>query len=106
MSKRHLPKNAAAQIGNERIRILIVLADKAVREGKDDRATRYVALAKQIGMKTRTNVPSDFKYCKECSLPMIPGINCTVRLTEHKIVSTCAKCGTIKRMPYLREQIK
>ncbi len=106
MSKRHLPKNAAANIGNARISTLIKLADNAVREGKDDRAIRYVTLAKSIGMKTRTNIPSEFRYCKRCSLPMIPGFNCRIRFTGHKITSSCAKCGAVERMPYIREQRK
>ncbi|MFA6804662.1 MAG: ribonuclease P protein component 4 [Candidatus Methanomethylophilaceae archaeon] len=104
MSKRHLPRNAVTQIGNERISILTDLAYSAAREGRDDRASRYIMLAKRIGMKTRTGIPKEFKYCKECCLPMIPGTNCRVRLDGHKVITTCTKCGAVRRMPYLKEQ--
>jgi ribonuclease P protein subunit RPR2 len=50
-------------------------------------------------------MPEDFRYCKECFLPLIPGVNCTVRLTGHKVVASC-KCGGIRRRPYLKEQRK
>ncbi|NLU45928.1 MAG: ribonuclease P protein component 4 [Euryarchaeota archaeon] len=106
MSKRRLPRNAAARIGNERIAILLELAEQAVRDGRDDRAIRYVTLARRIGMKTRTTLPPGFRYCRECMLPMIPGSNCSVRLTGRKVVSTCGSCGAVRRVPYLRENRK
>jgi len=106
MSKRHLSRNTVTAIGDERIRILIGLSEQAVRNGEDDHAIRYVSLAKRIGMKTRTKFPEEFRYCKKCFMPMMPGINCKVRLTDRKVVSACARCGTVKRMPYLREQLK
>jgi ribonuclease P protein subunit RPR2 len=103
MSKRHLSRNAVAAMGDERIAKLIGLSEEAVRMGMDARARRYVVLARNIGMKTRTGIPKEFRYCKDCFLPLVPGVNCTVRLTDHKIVSSCA-CGSIWRMPYNKEQ--
>ncbi len=93
-----------SRIGKERIDILTSLAVEAVRNGRDDHAIRYVGLARKIGMKTRTRIPTDFEYCKGCFIPMIPGVNCTVRLTGHKVVSRCVRCDTVRRMPYLREK--
>jgi ribonuclease P protein subunit RPR2 len=75
-------------------------------EGRDDRATRYVSLAKRISGKTKAKMPADFRYCKKCLIPLVPGINCTVRLSAEKIVTTCQSCGTLKRMPYLKEKEK
>lgn len=104
MSKRHLSRNTVKEIGETRINRLIKFSEEAVREGKNDRARRYVTLARRIGMKTRADIPKDFKYCRNCYLPQIPGINCTVRLTGEKIVSTCKECGEIRRMPYRKEK--
>ncbi|MCK9323502.1 MAG: ribonuclease P protein component 4 [Candidatus Methanomethylophilaceae archaeon] len=106
MSKRHLSKNTVANIGYERINILTALSEEATKEGKNDRARRYVTIAKNISMKTRQKFPENFKYCKKCLLPMMPGVNCTIRLTSHKIVSCCKDCGTTRRMPYNRERTK
>lgn len=100
MSKKHLSRNTVTAIGVERIGRLIELSEEAVRDGKEDRARRYVTLARRIGMKTRTKLPVDFRYCRKCLLPMMPGINCTVRLTGCKVVSSCNDCGSVKRTPY------
>jgi RNase P subunit RPR2 len=39
-------------------------------------------------------------------MPLVPGISSTVRLTSGKIVTTCNECGTLRRMPYLKEREK
>ncbi len=84
--------------------MLLELAEQAVRDGRDDRAVRYVDLARRIGMKTRTPLPSGFRYCRGCLRPLIPGLNCDVRLTGRKVVTTCRSCGTLRRVPYLKEK--
>jgi len=104
MAKRHLPRGAVKDIGDERIAILLTLADKAVRSGREERARRYVGLAQTVSMKAQTALPSEFRYCRECLLPLIPGINCNVRLTGHKIVCRCQDCRAVWRRPYLKEQ--
>ncbi|MDR0509043.1 MAG: ribonuclease P protein component 4 [Candidatus Methanoplasma sp.] len=106
MSKRRISKSAVANIGEERISILTKLSEDAVVEGREDLAKRYVSLAGRIGKKTRTKMPAGFRYCKKCKLPLIPGTNCTVRLTGKKIVTRCGSCGGLKRMPYTKERKK
>ncbi|MBR4503812.1 MAG: ribonuclease P protein component 4 [Candidatus Methanomethylophilaceae archaeon] len=106
MSKRHLSQKALSEIGAERMKRLLDLSEEAVRMGRDDRARRYVEIARAIGMKTRVRMPKDRPFCKGCLLPMMPGINCTVRLSDHRLITTCGRCGAIKRMPYLKEQRK
>ncbi len=103
MSKRRLSKNAKTDIGKDRIDKLLSMSMEAVREGKGDRAIRYVTLARRISMKTRVKLPKSFRFCSECFMPQMPGVNCTVRLNGHKLVSRCEKCGTIWRMPYIKE---
>jgi len=106
MSKRHISKNAVTAIGEERISILTDLSKDALADGRCDLAKRYVSLAGNIGKKTRVKMPEGFKYCKKCLLPLVPGINCTVRLTGGKVVTRCQNCGGLKRMPYIRERRK
>jgi ribonuclease P protein subunit RPR2 len=102
---KHISKTALRSLGEQRVLTLTALADEAVRAGRDDRARRYVDLSLRICGKARVRMPEDFRYCKECFLPLIPGVNCTVRLTGHKVVASC-KCGGIRRRPYLKEQRK
>lgn len=106
MSKKHSSRNTTAKLGRERISILTGLAGEAVKNGEDGRAVRYVSLARRIGMKTRTEMPKGFRYCKGCSIPLVPGMNCRVRLGGHKVITVCGRCGEVRRMPYIREQRK
>lgn len=106
MSKKHRSRNSASDIGRERITILIRLAEEAVEGGEDDRAVRYVTLARRIGMRTRTDIPKSFRFCKACGIPLMPGRNCRIRLGGHKVITVCGRCGEVRRMPYIREQRK
>jgi len=106
MSKRRISKNAVISIGEERISILTELSKGALAEGRYDLAKRYVSLAGSIRKKTKAKMPVGFRYCKECMLPLVPGVNCTVRLTGGKIVTRCQHCGGLKRMPYTKEKKK
>ena len=106
MSKRRISRSAVANIGEKRISILTELSKDAVAEGREDLAKRYVSLAERIGKKTRTGMPEGFRHCKKCMMPLIPGTNCTVRLTGGKVVTRCHHCGGLKRMPYIKEKRK
>ncbi|MBQ8180270.1 MAG: ribonuclease P protein component 4 [Candidatus Methanomethylophilaceae archaeon] len=104
MSKRRVSNKTIAEIGSTRIAKLMDLSEDAVRAGNTDRARRYVWLARRIGMKTRVGMPRDRMYCKGCMVPLVPGVSCTVRLSDHRICTTCGMCGTVRRRPYIREQ--
>ena len=106
MSKRRISRNAVANIGEKRISILTELSKGALAEGREDLASRYVSLARRIGKKTKTKMPVGFRYCKGCMLPLVPGTNCTVRLTGGKMFTRCNNCGGLKRMPYTKERRK
>jgi len=106
MSKRRISKNAVVSIGEERISILAGLSKEALADGNKERARRYVSLAVKIGRKTKAKIPVEFKYCKKCMIPLVPGVSSTVRLTGGKVVTTCIECGALKRMPYLKEREK
>ncbi|AIZ56074.1 ribonuclease P protein component 4 [Candidatus Methanoplasma termitum] len=106
MSKKRISKNAVAEIGVERISKLTELSKEALADDRPDLAVRYVSLARAIGRKTRTKMPEGFRYCKKCLMPLVPGVNCTVRLTAGKVVTTCQNCGGLKRKPYTKERKK
>ena len=104
MSKRRISNDRIAKIAAERVSILTQLSQTALREGREDRAKRYVTIALLICRKTRTEMPDGFAFCKRCRLPLIPGINQRVRIGESRVISTCGGCGNIKRTPYIREK--
>lgn len=102
---KHISKSDLRRLGTERSSILADLSVAAAREGREDRARRYVGLALRICGKAQVPMPGDFVYCKECLLPMVPGVNCRTRLTGMKVVTTCG-CGAVRRIPYVREKRK
>ena len=104
MSRRRVPQKVLNDIGRERIDRLLGLAAEAVRQDRPDRARRYVELAGRISAKTQVPMPKDMPVCKGCGVPMIPGVNCRVRLRNHMVCMTCGMCGDIRRRPYLKEQ--
>ncbi len=104
MSKRRVPQKALTDIGVTRMRKLLELAEEAVREGNPERARRYVELARRIGAKTQVRFPREARVCDRCGIPMIPGVNCIVRLGDHRVCITCGMCGEVSRRPYIKEQ--
>jgi len=104
MSRRRIPNGTVSEIGAQRIDTLMDLSIQAVRDGREDRSKRYVDIARSVGMKTRVTMPKDRKYCKKCHVALVPGINCRVRLSNHKVCITCGTCGEVRRYPYIKEQ--
>lgn len=104
MTRKRISQKAAGDIASVRISRLFALARDAVRNGNDERARRYVHIARRIGQKTNTSIPSGEIYCKGCGLPMVPGVNCRIRVAGGRIRRTCGLCGEVRRMPYTREQ--
>lgn len=104
MSRKRISSRAAGDIASKRISILFDLSYRSARVGDNDRARRYVSLARRIGQKTRTSMPDSEMFCKECNLPLIAGENCRVRIGGGRVRITCLGCGNIRRLPYIREQ--
>lgn len=104
MSKRRISSHKVNDIAECRISILSDLSKKAVVSGRQDRARGYISLARRISQKTRTSMPEDLMFCKNCNLPLIPGVNCRIRVGSHRVKTTCIECNGIRRMPYIREQ--
>ena len=89
MGKRRISQNLVEQIGEERISRLLDLSCDAARAGSG---------------KTRVPMPKDRPYCGGCLVPLLPGVNCRVRVDGHMVRTTCGCCGEIARRPYIREQ--
>jgi ribonuclease P protein subunit RPR2 len=88
-------------VAEERIERLQGLAQRAVHEGKDDRAREYVRRARRIAERNRLRLPRSFVRftCEACDVYLAPGRNARVRLQSGHVVITC-DCGEQTRHPY------
>jgi len=98
-------KRGRRKIAIQRIHVLFHQAERRALEGRLDLAHRYVILARKLSTKYLVRMPPEYRrrYCRNCSAYLLPGLNCTVRLTGHKVVTTCHNCREIMRYPYVRE---
>jgi|AntRauMinimDraft_3_1070383.scaffolds.fasta_scaffold00005_102 ribonuclease P protein subunit RPR2 len=92
------------KIARERIQRLFQLADQKCAEGREDPsllATRYIQIAREIGMKYKVSIPSDLRkrYCHECLSFLKPGVNCRVRINSknNAVNYYCKDCGKVNR---------
>ena len=104
MSRRRISNDKVAKIAAERVSKLADLSQAALRNGRRDRAQRYVTIALRICQKTRTDMPEGFVFSKACHTPLIPGLNMRVRVCRERVIKTCGECGNIRRMPYVKEK--
>jgi len=90
------------RIAKERIDYLFGQAEQQALAGKLHLANRYVELARKLGMKYLVRIPRHLKhrFCPLCYSYLLPGANCTVRLTRQHLAIHCESCGTIRRIPY------
>jgi ribonuclease P protein subunit RPR2 len=88
----------------ERIERLFELALKYFKVNPE-RADRYVEIARRISMKAKIRIPTIYKrylICKGCKRLIVPGYTCRIRISSKgttRVVITCLRCGTIKRIP-------
>ncbi len=86
--------------------ILYNLAVDAVKKGDIDYARRLGNLIKELHKGTRVKIPLHIKrqLCKNCNVPLIPGVTASVRLRSQGkfsyLVVKCLVCGWIHRYPY------
>lgn len=88
-------------IARERMEILLELARYRMKTDAT-LSKRYVHLAMLIGMRYNVPLPPKWKpwLCKGCGTLLVPGINCTVRISRkggrHRLI-VCGGCGAEKR---------
>lgn len=92
------------EIAIERINILFNQADNVFHE-HPDRSKNYVKMARKISKKYNTKIPQKWnkRFCKNCYTFLKYGKNSKVRLVNSKIHITCLECGSIMKVPYIKE---
>ncbi|MBI3032615.1 ribonuclease P [Candidatus Woesearchaeota archaeon] len=102
MKRRYkLKPSLQREIAEERIKELFEQAFLRFNEDKN-LSTRYVELARNISQKYKVKIPLPYKrqFCKNCYNYLMPGKNCTIRLTGKTITYSCKECKRFTRMPY------
>lgn len=97
------------KIAKERINTLFSEAKKVASKNLK-RATRYVFLARKIGMRYNVRIPAKNRreFCHHCYAYLLPGKNCKVRTNpKTKCVEYyCQECKKINRFGYSKENAK
>jgi ribonuclease P protein subunit RPR2 len=98
-------RKRAQAIAKESMQKLFELAEKEYST-HPDRAHRYVEIIRNISMRTRIRIPSHMKrrICQNCHHFLVCGSNCRVRTKNEKVVITCLDCGSMMRIPFVREK--
>jgi ribonuclease P protein subunit RPR2 len=100
MSKNNSGKDKEKKLALEHITELFGEAEKA--SGTDSSLSdKYVAKARDIQMKFRIRMPTEFKrkFCKICHKYFIPQVNSRVRISDGKVVILCFSCKNFTRIP-------
>ena len=95
-------KRRIEDIAVQRIERLFELAEAEAKANQEQRSTRYIQLARAIGMRYRVQIPKHLKMrlCKGCYAFLIPGNTARVRLRGEYMTKTCLRCGEHMRRPY------
>jgi ribonuclease P protein subunit RPR2 len=85
------------QIAKQRMQILFQQAEEVCRTNPQ-LASRYVEVARKIGMAAKIRLPAEYKrrICRNCNALLVPGNNCRVRVKQRRephLVVTCLTCG-------------
>jgi len=98
-----MQKESIKGIIYERIDILLSLAAAALKKGDEKHAKRYVFLARKLSTRynCRMSRSERARFCKSCSLPLVIGFNCRVRLRKRtKSAEYLCSCGASVRFKY------
>ncbi len=95
--------NTNKSIAMQRIRRLFKLAKNVIHED-EALAQRYVSLARKVSMVSRVRIPREYRrlVCKNCKRFILPGVNCRVRIQQHRephVLVTCEHCSKHMRFP-------
>ncbi len=103
-------KKRVRDLAIQRARILYRLAVNEVREGRVELAREYVRLALRLIQKANARKPLFLRrgICRNCLVPLIPGLTATVRLRGNRgyviITRKCLLCGWVSRLPCRRRR--
>ncbi|GEM_PF-200661 len=94
----------------QRALILYSEAVKQLRLNRPDRARRYVEIGLRLLAKAKARKPMPYRrwVCKNCGLPLVPGLSATVRVRGDRkhviLVRRCVFCGWVSRLPMPRKK--
>jgi ribonuclease P protein subunit RPR2 len=103
--RRGIRTKAMVNIAKERIDILFKLAEREALSHDFQRANRYVALARKIGMRYNVRIPKQYKlrFCKHCNSYLHPPVTSRIRKKTDRTVIFCKQCNRYTRIPHIRE---
>ena len=96
-------RRLAADIAVQAIRILYLAAVDAARRGELDLARRLVSQADEVRRVMRLRKPVFLRrgVCRNCGVPLVPGVTARYRLVSDgsttRLAVTCLACGYIHR---------
>ncbi|MEM4065724.1 MAG: hypothetical protein QXV17_02560 [Candidatus Micrarchaeaceae archaeon] len=102
----HRERQVIETVAAGRIVRLFELAEERTRINDAESkalAKRYIRLLRKIGAHYRISIPKRIKdrICKSCNSVLVPGLNCTVRLSSsEKCAIYKCECGAEKRVFY------
>jgi len=105
-------RRAYVDLVRERYEIVFSMAVECARRGDYERARALASYILDMVKATRVRLPRSMKrsICKNCHLPLIPGVTSTIRFRSqsrrfaYKVVK-CKACGFIHRYPYKRGSV-
>lgn len=70
-------------------------------EAEPERSARYVRLAWRLSTRHRVRMGPEMKgrFCRRCFGYLVPGESVRTRVEKGRIVTTCLRCGAIRRRP-------
>ena len=100
-------KERQKKIAKERVAILFRQAEQ-VFPTNQERANRYVELARKVAMKINLRMAKKYKrrFCKHCYAYLQPGVNSTTRTRDGKIIIYCRVCRKYTRIPLAKKPAK
>ncbi|MCD6323786.1 MAG: ribonuclease P [Desulfurococcales archaeon] len=103
---RRVVKDLAVQ----RSLLLYSEAVRAVKEGREELARKYVELGLRLLRKGNVRKPMVYRrwVCKKCGIPLVPGVTASVRIKGNRkqiiVVKKCLICGWVSRTPCKRKK--
>lgn len=94
------------QVANQRIEYLFNSASEAAVKGDLDLSHRYASLAMAIATRYNVRLENEHKahYCRKCRSYMLDGTSSRTRVKSGRIIRTCLKCGSVRRLPLIEKQ--
>ncbi|MCX8194673.1 MAG: RNAase P [Candidatus Micrarchaeota archaeon] len=103
MAAKKRKQGGIQELIRERIDILLSMACRALKEGKEVHARRYVFLARKLSTRFNCRLSPRQKalFCKKCGVPLVAGLNASVRLKKRRRSAEYrCSCGASRYFKY------